>query len=254
MKIMTDQHEALDEVLNTLKETRLAIGDDGESVDIDAYAVTAPAAELLERVSRIVQADTILEIGIASGLSTLSISRGRLAGGPMREKSYHAIDPNQSRYRNIGILAFQRAGIEPLIEYHDDESLLALPRLLERNTRLQFAFVDGKHQLDHVMMELLFIDRMLDVGGVLAIHDMWMPGLQHALSYWLTNRAYEAVTLKGERIVAEPCVSENRQCGEPDRWLRHFNESIEPYVDWSTLFIRKVGEDERVWDFFSPYA
>lgn len=172
----------------------------------------------------------------------------------MQEKAFHAIDPHQAHFKNIGLHTFKRAGVEHLIEYHSIESHLVLPRLLERNTRLQFAFVDGMHQLDHVVMELLLLDKMLDVGGVLALHDMWMPGLQHAASYWLANRSYEAVSVGDERIVAEPCASEKRGCGDPEKWTGFFRENIEPYVDWSTLLIRKTGEDERAWDFFGTYV
>ena len=35
---------------------------------------------------------------------------------------------------------------------------------------------------------------------------------------------------------------------------QEFSDRIEHYVDLSTLLIRKVGEDERAWDYFCPYV
>jgi predicted O-methyltransferase YrrM len=243
----------LDAMIDAMLETRRTTGDGGAVVDISEYAVRAPAARVLERAAEAVAAETMLEIGMASGLSTLSICRGRRRAGRMADGCFHVIDPYQEHFRNCGLHALERAGVETAVSFHRMPAHVALPRLNEDGVRMQFAFVDGLHQLDNVIAELYLLDFMLDVGGVVALHDMWMPGLQHAVSYWLANRAYEAVTVDGPTLAAAPCEREHRGCGDPERRSAFFREHVEPYVDATVLLMRKTGADERPWDFFREY-
>ena len=246
--------ESIDHVVGALTRTQRAEGDDGVLVDIGDFAVPAEAALLLERIAYAARADTMIEIGVASALSTLSICRGRLKAGPLRARSFHVMDPYLSRVANIGVHAIERAGVEPLIVLHPVPAHVALPRLLETRTRVQFAFIDGMHQLDYVLLELFYLDQMLDLGGVIAIHDMWMPGLQHCVSYWLANRAYRPVTIHGDAMTDQACESDHRGCGAPERQPPYFRRNIEAFVDRSVLLVQKMDHDSRQWNFFADYV
>ncbi|MCP3905652.1 MAG: class I SAM-dependent methyltransferase [Planctomycetes bacterium] len=245
---------AIDAVLAEMHAARTTRGDDDAIVDISEYAVRAPAARVLEGAAEAAAADTMIEIGMASALSTLAICRGRRRAGPMADGCFHVIDPHQDHFRNCGLHALRRAGVASAVTFHRLPAHVALPRLLDEGVRPRFAFVDGQHQLDNVIAELYLLDYMLDVGGVVALHDMWMPGLQHAVSYWLANRAYEAVTLDGPTLTAAPCASSQRGCGDPERRPAFFREHAEPFVDATVLLMRKTGEDERGWDFFREFV
>ena len=118
---------------------------------------------------------------------------------------------------------------------------------------MQFAFIDGNHHLDYALLDLFYLDLMLDVGSVVALHDMWMPALQHVVSFWEANRAYEAVTVGAGELANRPCASVKRGCGDPDRRPAYFREHIEPYVDQSVLLLRKLDDDRRAWDEFNEY-
>ncbi|UCD75423.1 MAG: class I SAM-dependent methyltransferase [Phycisphaerales bacterium] len=253
MTVLQLDIERIDSVIGCLTETRRAEGDGGAVIDIDPFAVPNQAAAVLEQAAEAAGAETMVEVGMASALSTLSICRGRLRAGPMKERSFHVMDPWQHHSANIGLRAIGRAGLDPVVVFHPRESYVVLPRLLEEGARVQFAFMDGVHQLDYVTTELLYLDLMLDVGGVVALHDMWMPSLQHCVSHWLANRDYEAVALHEGRLIARPIESEKRGCGDPEKRPPFFRRNIEPFVDWSVLLIRKLGEDQRRWDYFQDY-
>lgn len=97
-------------VIRGLTETRRAECDDGAIVEIDPFAVPNQAADLLERASEAVGAETMVEVGIASALSTLSICQGCLRTGPMAAGSFDVMDPWQQYSTNIGLHAIERAG------------------------------------------------------------------------------------------------------------------------------------------------
>lgn len=244
----------LDDVIDEMHETGRAIGADGAEVEISAYAVSRPCARLLEDAAAAVSPEISVEIGLGSGLATLAIARGRLRGGAVAPGSMHAIDPHQSHFHEIGLHAVERAGLGELLTYHRAASHVVLPRLLDAGLRVQLAFVDGMHHLDYVMVDLFHLDLMLDVGGVVAVHDMWMPAIQHCAAYWVTNRGYEPVTVVDGVLVDAPCESAHRGCGDPDRRPPCFRREIEPYVDHHTLLLRKRAEDDRIWDHFADYV
>lgn len=82
---------------------------------------------------------------------------------------------------------------------------------------------------------------------------MWMPSLQHCVKHRPANRDYVPVTVQNGKIKARPCVSRRRGCGDPIRRPPFFRRHVELYVDWSILIVRKVGQDQRAWDYFRNY-
>jgi hypothetical protein len=97
------------------------------------------------------------------------------------------IDPFQNNNSYCGEAMIQRAGYRELhsfLERFPEEVLPDLPRL-------QFALIDSSHLFDHTILEFVLIDKKLDVGGILALHDTWTPSIQAVGRFILANRAYE---------------------------------------------------------------
>ena len=65
-----------------------------------------------------------------------------------------------------------------------------LPRLTAAGTRIQFAFIDGWHTFDHTLVDFFFIDRMLDVGGIIVMDDVGYPSIRRLCHFILSNRDY----------------------------------------------------------------
>ena len=109
-----------------------------------------------------------LEVGLAFGMSTLYILDAmQLHGGG------HSIgmDPAQhdATWRGGGLHNVKRAGFGDRYLFHEEPSQVVLPRLAAAGTPIQFAFIDGWHTFDHAFVDFFFIDRMLDVGGILLL-------------------------------------------------------------------------------------
>ncbi len=242
---------AIDELLANGRQT----GDDGQVVNIGEVAVSGEAGRVLEEAARVLAPATCLEIGCASAMSTLHICRGRLRAGAVPEKSMHVVDPWQTKlWKNVGRRALARAGLmEETVVLHEATAHATLPRLLEDRPRMQLVFIDGWHTLDHTMVEAFYSDRMLDVGGVMAFHDLWMPGLQAFACFWCANRAYEPVTLHDGALTTMPAANARPHLGDPEKAFPGFTESLAPYVDESVLLLRKTHVDLRKWDYFRPF-
>jgi predicted O-methyltransferase YrrM len=187
---------------------------------VDAFPASLPRfhAEEIARLVRSLGLTRTLETGMAYGLSTLAICGVHAERG---DGSHIAIDPYQSTdWRSIGMLNLERAGLAELVRLVEARSDEALPRLRDEGVRLDFALIDGLHLFDATLVDFFFVDRMLDVGGVVVFHDTWMPAVAQAVTFVLRNRAYSRVEAGDAAMVA----------------------------------LRKTADDERAWDFHRDFA
>ena len=53
--------------------------------------------------------------------------------------------------------------------------------------RFDFILVDGGHWFENAFIDLFFALRLVKPGGLVAIDDVWMPAVQHAVRYATTN-------------------------------------------------------------------
>lgn len=187
--------------------------DKGERVKVHS-SISPEEGEFLQRLVREVKPARSLEVGLAYGVSALYICEA------LPEKSEHvAIDPyQQEHWGNAGALALERS------ERHAwcmrEKSYLALPALLHDKYRFQFAFIDGWHTFDYTLVDFFFIDKMLDVGGIVVFDDAQMPAV---------NKVVEFI----ERNLSVSYLARG-------------------YGDGCAAFI-KIAEDARSWDHFKRF-
>ena len=132
-----------------------------------------------------------LETGMALGVSTVWIAEAlHLQGGG----SHVAIDPRQDTgYLSLGRQSVESAGYSDYVEVITQQSHRALPRLEGERRTFELAFIDGMHLFDFALVDFFYVDRMLDDGGVVVFHDMWMPALRKVVGFIRQNRAYELI-------------------------------------------------------------
>ncbi len=247
--------EVISATIDALVSRRSAPADDGQVVDIGGFAISADAGDVLERVANALSPKASIEVGCASALSTLYICRGRLTSGALGENSVHVMDPKQTtHWKNIGRRSLDRAGLlNRTVKLYEEPAHVALPRLLAEGTRMQFAFIDGWHMLDYVMVEAFYCDMMMDIGGVIALHDLWMPGLQAFAAFWCTNRHYEPVRLQAAGLTSYLPDSSKPIRQDLVSAFPPFNERIAPFVEEGILLLRKTSDDDRRWDAFHEF-
>jgi hypothetical protein len=67
---------------------------------------------------------------------------------------------------------------------------LRLPQLIESGARFRLALADGRHLFDHLLVDLFYIDLLLEPGGRVAVNNATWPGLARAVAYFTSNRGY----------------------------------------------------------------
>lgn len=145
---------------------------------------TAEGEALRTWVTREAATHTI-EVGLGYGVSALFICEGLLRNGDAR---HVAMDPYQAtRFGNCGLQFLDEAGLTAMLEFHAEESQVALPRFLREGRRFDLAFVDGNHRFDGVLFDLVYLGRLVRPGGILFVDDYQLPAVVRAASFCLTN-------------------------------------------------------------------
>jgi len=182
---------------------------DGTAVSPFPAGIPREHADEIMRLLREYGLTRTLETGMAYGISTLAIGSVHQERG---EGTHIAIDPGQDTYfKGIGKLNVLRAGLEDRVRVFVERGDSALPRLRAEGVTLDFGLIDGKHLFDFALLDFFYIDRMLDLGGLVAFHDTWKPGVAEVVSFVSANRAYERL----------------------------------PQVDHGLTVLRKLGDDTR---------
>lgn len=171
---------------------RSAVRNGDEWIALHSHMSVADG-QFLQKLIRSVNATRTLEVGMAYGVSSLFIcdELSRITKSP----SHVAIDPFQrSDWQGIGLANVTRAGYSPFVEFLEEPSEFALPRLAASGRVLDFALIDGWHSFDQALVEFFYIDRMLRVGGIMAFDDADWPGISKLMRFLITLPAYESLT------------------------------------------------------------
>ncbi|NNE92466.1 MAG: class I SAM-dependent methyltransferase [Verrucomicrobiales bacterium] len=128
-----------------------------------------------------------LEVGMGYGRSASHIMA---ATG----KAHVAMDPFQDTYDRLGLRNLEGLGFDEQLEFHDDFSHNVLPKLHGEGRKFDFAFIDGDHKFDGILIDFYYADLMLDPGGYVLLHDTWMRSTQMVMGFVRKNRKdYEEV-------------------------------------------------------------
>jgi predicted O-methyltransferase YrrM len=153
------------------------------------FPVAIPAAEgeaLRAWVTREGARRTI-EIGLGYGLSALFIGEALLSSGDATAR-HVAMDPNQTtRFADCGLQFLDEAGLGALVEFHEEESQIVLPRFLTEERSFDLAIVDGNHRFDGVFLDLVYLGRLVRPGGIVFLDDYQLPAVARAAAFCLTN-------------------------------------------------------------------
>jgi predicted O-methyltransferase YrrM len=158
----------------------------GDPVDLVPHSVEAHLGAALRDLAIAEQAERTIEIGLALGISALFLCQAVVR----RRGSHVAVDPFQREsWNGAGLRTLREAGVEDLVEVIEEESQLALPRLVSHGREFDFAFVDGDHRFEGVFLDLYFMTRLVKPGGLVVVDDMWMPAVRTAVAYVEKNLA-----------------------------------------------------------------
>lgn len=246
-------------VLDEMLTTGLAIAEDGKQQRVSSHIPVEEGLFLQQMISE-AKPETSLEIGLAYGVSALFMCE-TLASLP-NVRRHIVVDPHQfepsdilkthATFQGIGLYNLKKAGYERLIEFRNEPSERALPKLLSEGVQVDFAFIDGWHTFDFVLVDFFYVDRLLRPGGIVVLDDTDFPSIWKLCHYIVTNRAYKVVQ----------CL----RAPEPQRRnpLPQLARSAKRVLSGSTrrdgllphsrcIAFRKEADDSRSWDFHRDF-
>ena len=143
----------------------------GATFDLFPAAIPPPEGEALARWVTRERAEQTIEIGLGHGVAALFACRALLAADAGRVR-HVTVDPLQEPwFGDTGLQVLEEAGVIDIVEFHREESLRVLPRLLEQGRRFDLGFVDGDHRFDGVFLDLVYLDRLVRPGGTVFVDD-----------------------------------------------------------------------------------
>ena len=156
----------------------------GEPVALAPHSVDADLGAALRDLAIAEGAERTIEVGLALGMSALFLCEAAMR----RDGRHVAIDPFQEKsWNGAGLRTLRDAGVAGLVEVIEEESQLALPRLVSEGRQFDFAFVDGDHRFEGVFLDLYYMTRLVKPGGLVVADDMWMPPVRTAVAYMEKN-------------------------------------------------------------------
>jgi len=218
-------------------------------------AITEPEGAKLQELIAQKRPVVSLEVGLAYGVSALFICEALSKAGGER---HIVIDPGQEAwFQGIGLRHLKEVGFGPLIDFRQQKSHNALPQLVAEGVRIDFAFIDGFHTFDHVLIDFFYIDLLLRVGGIVAFDDAEWASIHRVCRYVATNRAYrvcgEVGTARRKGLTTRAVCWSARRSAALRRLVRsRFSDPDEGLgfsSDSSLIAFEKISEDTRKWDF-----
>jgi predicted O-methyltransferase YrrM len=160
---------------------------DGTHHSLFPVAVYAAEGEALRDWVLREGARRTIEVGLGYGISALYICEG-LLGNADPTMHHVAVDPYQARrFSDSGLQFLDEAGVAEMVEHHAEESQIALPKFLRDSRSFDFAFVDGNHRFDGLFVDLFYLGRLLQPGGIVFLDDYQLPAVAKAASFFATN-------------------------------------------------------------------
>jgi hypothetical protein len=252
----------MNQVLEELCCTGFSATPDGRKVEVHSN-IGVEEGELLQSLIREFRSSVTLEVGLGYGTSALFICEAlRDVGG----QCHIVIDPMQNdpaeSWRGVGLYNVKRAGFESLIEFYEEPSFQVLPRLQAQGRRIDFALIDGWPTFDFKLVDFFFIDRLLNVGGVVVVRPGTMPSGKKLTRFIATNLAYRPcggfpgpkstssakrflkniLTMKSLRPIFESVL-------KPEIMISDEELGLSEHL----VAFRKEREDNRVWQFHHDF-
>jgi predicted O-methyltransferase YrrM len=212
-------------------------------------SVTLEAGHLLYDLVRALKPARTLETGMAYGISTLFICQAHRDNGG---GSHTAVDPFQKeRFKGVGLANIERANLKDVLRFYQAPSEEVLPQLYAQHEEFDFAFIDGNHRFDYVLVDFFYIDKVLKMGGHVCFDDLWIPAVRKVVSFVLKNKPYKLVGSPLRRNT--PVLTRLLRLGRRIAQNPMGRDWALKFVPQNVVVLQKVDLDRREWPRQRPF-
>lgn len=249
-------------LIKSIYAQKLVYDADGQALPAFPASIVYSEGAAIYNLVRQSKARRTLEVGLAYGLSTLFICQAHLDNGRTADEVCHtAFDPLQSSlWKSIGLLNLERMQMLGLVRFFELSSHQVLPTLVEQQELFDFILIDGAHLFDYALIDFWFANRLLKPGGLLMLHDLWMPSVRKVLAFVLKNyRTYQIDSSFHDKVVPPwrkfTRMARNALQSPLDvhGWLLPLTQRQLDLYERNYCVLRKTGEDTRDWNHYRSF-
>ena len=91
-------------------------------------------------------------------------------------------------------------------------SEFVLAEMLEQQpeTKLKLSYIDGSHHFDGTLFDFMYLDRMTEIGGLIAIDDAHSPAVRTVASFVAHNLSYRLHYPFPRLVICEKLADDTR--------------------------------------------
>jgi predicted O-methyltransferase YrrM len=179
--------------LKKILETGYIIDEEGKKYILNSH-ISLEEGVYIQEIIRNIKPKVSLEVGLAMGISTMFICE---ALKEINGDKHIVIDPGQVKkaysgdnWSGLGLYNISKCGYQTIVDFKDEPSEIILSEMLKQGMKIDFAFIDGWHTFDHVLLDFFYINRMLNIGGVVVFDDSNISSINKAINYIRNYPAY----------------------------------------------------------------
>jgi|SRR5690242_3398888 len=248
----------LDSLEEIFRLGTMATGIEGERVLLNSHTPMEQGL-FIQKIYDTIKPERSLEIGFAMGISTMFILE-KCREYKRNNKCHIVIEPYS--WGPAAMFNITKEGLDKYVDLRNELSDRILPQMYLDNERIQMAYVDTTKVFDTVLQDFYFIDKILDVGGVIIIDDATCGGVGtvvrfiNTLPHYQVMERFQKVQLSG-KVKLEQKLLELTLKLMPfrNKFKRQFllKSAAQLELDYRCIAFKKLKNDSRPWDWYKPF-
>lgn len=218
------RHEAPTKRLSNVYKTGVMFEDGTKKVELNNTSLGLTEGRILWSLARKLRPETIIETGFGRGGSAaFLLAAVHPWGGKVR-----SVDPAFRHWAGeTGSKYLQALGLADNHTLVEERSELALADYVRQgDLSLKLSYVDGSHHFDGTLFDFMYLDRLTEVGGIIAIDDAHAPAVRTVASFVAHNLPYKLHYPTARLVLCTKLESDERD------WC-HFKPFVSsPKADW----------------------
>ncbi len=244
----------MNQLLEKVFSSKTFLTKDKESIQIHSETGKTQC-EFLQKLISENKFSKSIEIGFAYGLSALAITEEIV-----KNNGRHVlIDKFENTgWNGVGLDLEAQAGYSQNIDFYEEFCYVVLPKLLEEGRKFDFAYIDSTKQLDWLVVDFFFLDKLLVKGGIIVFDDVSFPGIRKLLRYitqFPDYRVYDTFPKNQRRPFVSKALSIIKMLPKTDKYLKAnlILTDFELGINTNFVAIQKINEDSRKWDWHKDF-
>ena len=238
-------NETLKKVLSTRKFTNRS----NQTVDIHSYT-SKEQCHFIQEIIKTNKFSKSIEIGFAFGISTLAITEEIVKNGGQ----HLVIDKfEHTGWGGYGIDLIEETGFSGNVDFREEYCYKVLPQLLQEGRKFDFAYIDSTKQFDWLLVNFFYLDKLLDINGIIVFDDVNFPGIRKLLRYisqFPNYKVHSQFPVNKEEKKKRSLARLLGALPQPESLLRPeiLKTNYELGINAPAIALQKIDDDKRNWD------